>query len=208
MSPTPDRIRRERTVTAMATPDTVGLLAERVTNLISHGRRIAIARRYRYVNDAPEVTVGLTPDGDPEVWQNDDGAGFYVRLKPGIMAGFGFAAYAMNDVCEADAWKRYRGDDKRRDMTRVDITGGMTGDGPARDDALTILHWNRDSVCTETVVAFDYETGRHNDLTRMRDELPEHVANLSDKQPWENQDILERTLAALEAHAAVQAVSS
>ena len=37
----------------------------------------------------------------------------------------------------------------------VDLEGGRDGEGPGHYDALTVLHWNRDGVCTERVVAFD-----------------------------------------------------
>jgi hypothetical protein len=39
------------------------------------------------------------------------------------------------------------------------------------------------------------------DLDAIRDELREHVANLGDKQPWDNRVMFDRVLAALEAHA-------
>lgn len=45
--------------------------------------------------------------------------------------------------------------------------------------------------------------GCTDDLGAVRGKLREHVANLGDKQPWENRDMFERVLAALDANAAV-----
>jgi len=163
-----DRINTLRHVTAMAALDTVDMLADRVENLLRHGRRMTMARRYTYVDQPPELTAGLTVDGKPHRWSKDDGAGFTVRLNPGLLTGFGFAAYANDgSATEAEAWMRYHAAEavhgdwsrRRRDMTLVEITGGLPGDGPARDDKLVIRYWNRDGVCDEVVVAFDYDTG-------------------------------------------------
>lgn len=212
MGPTPDRLRTMRQTTALVALDTIDILAGRVMNLLSHGRRITVTRRYTYVDEPPEVTAGLTLDGEPKVWKRDDGAGFGVHLKPGLLSGFGFSCYAHEgNTTEEEAWTRYRAGkstsgnyfERRRDVTEVRIGGGLPGDGPARDDELVIRHWNGDGVCDERVVAFDYDTGRHNDLTKVRDELREHMANIGDKQPWDNKAMFDRVLAALEANAAV-----
>lgn len=157
------RIRTERHVTAMAALDTVELLAQRVTNLLSHDRRMAMTNRYAYVNDPPELTVGLLLE-DMRLWSQADAVGFTVRLRPGMLIGFGFVAYRHEGSgTEADAWKRYhacKADsasffERRRSMTRVEITGGLPGDGPARDDRIVIQAWNGDGVCDERVIAFD-----------------------------------------------------
>lgn len=164
MTGSPDRIRAQRHVTAMAALDTVDLLAERVQQLLSHGRRMTMTRRYTYVNDPPEVIAGLTVRGEPKLWRQDDGAGFDVRLGPDMLAGFGFIAHGHDgSATEAEAWKRYHAakaessnfSERRRDMTLVEITGGMAGDGPARDDLIVIRAWNRDGVADERVIAFD-----------------------------------------------------
>lgn len=164
------RIRTQRHVTAMAALDTVELLAQRVTNLLSHGRRMAMTRRFVYVNDRfvyvndpPELTVGLVLE-DAKLWSQVDAMGFTVRLRPGPLVGFGFVAYQHEGSgTEAEAWKRYhayKADsasffERRRDMTHVEIIGGLPGDGPARDDRIVIQAWNRDGVCDERVIAFD-----------------------------------------------------
>lgn len=164
MTASPDRLRSQRHVQAMAALDTVELLAGRVQQLPSHGRRMTMTRRYTWTNEPPEVTAGLVLDGEPKLWRQDDGVGFVVRLAPGLLAGFGFAAYGHEgSATEAEAWARYHAaeatnDDwfkRRRDMTLVEVTGGLAGDGPARDDLIVIRAWNRDGVCDERVVGFD-----------------------------------------------------
>ena len=186
MGPTPDRILRQRDVHAMVALDTVEALAERVKNLLAHSRRITTARRYAtYTQQPPEVLTGQTVD-DIHVWNKNGNAGISVRLKPGVMAGFGFAAYHYENPTEAGEWKRYHAtentsDDffqRRRDMTNVEIQGGLPGDGPARDDKLVIRHWNKDGVCDEIVAAFDHgpdreDVARHLYLTDVGDD-PEH----------------------------------
>lgn len=168
MPATPDRINRQRHVTAMVALDTFDLLAARVVKLLESGRRMTLVTRYTYTGHTPVVTPGLTLYEPPKVWHQEGGAaGINVQLQPGIR-GFGFAIFPGdgNDT-EAEAWRRYRAgkaesekySERRRDMIEVEIQGGMPGDlGPARDDQLIIRHWNQDGVCQETVVAFDYDT--------------------------------------------------
>lgn len=159
---TTDRIARERHLHAMVALDTFDHIAERVRNLLSHGRRITVTDRFTYVDSPPEVTAGLTVDRI-EPWASDRGKGLRVLLKPGLLAGFGIAAYAGKNDTEKQEWKRFhagksvsdRWDERRRDMTEVTITGGLTGDGPARDDQLVIRDYNRDGVCDEKVIVFD-----------------------------------------------------
>jgi hypothetical protein len=163
MAPTPDRILRERHITCMAALDTMPHIVTRVQNLLAHGRRITTTQRYTYVDQPPEVTAGLTVDRVNPWTQKNGNTGIAVHLNPGLTAGFGVGAYAGENDTEAGEWKKYHAaasisDDpfkRRRDMTRVTITGGLPDDGPARDDQLIIRAWNRDGVCQETVVAFD-----------------------------------------------------
>lgn len=200
MSPSPHRILHVRTgLSAMVALDTFDDLATRVENLLSHGRRIAMTRRYTYVNTAPELAAGLTLDGPPRRWhQNDGGKGLHVTLKPGIRA-LGFSAYPHDSATEAMVWARYHANkDDRRDMTRIDITGGLPGDGPARDDSLVIRWWNNSAVCTENVIAFDYGSVGPSVLASARQELTNHMANLSGCQPWEIRDLLQRLQSTLE----------
>lgn len=168
------RIRTQRDLHAIVALDNIDMLAERVTNLLRHGRRMTTVRRYTYVDSPPEVTAGLTLDGEPNLWKADDSAGFGVHLNPGIMSGFGFSCRAIDGgATEKEAWVRFHAAEsqstdwfkRRRDMTEVHITGGLAGDGPARDDQIVIRHWNGDGVCEEVVVAFDYDTrdGREKD---------------------------------------------
>jgi hypothetical protein len=164
---TVDRCRTQRDLHAMVALDNIDVLAERVTNLLSHGRRITLSRRYTYIDEPSQVTAGLILDREPNLWHARDGAGFGVSLKPGLTAGFGFSCYGHDgNTTEKEAWARFHAaesiaDDwfkRRRDMTEIRITGGLPSDGPARDDRLVIRAWNRDGVCNEVVVAFDYDT--------------------------------------------------
>lgn len=204
------RILKERDVTAMVALDTIGALTTRVLNLLSHGRRMTMCRRFTYLDNPPEVTAGLTVHGTPRPWSNDNSTGFEVRLQPGLLTSFGFVAYKQTAATEATAWQRYHDAEgmsdawhkRRRDMTQVHITGGQPDTGPARDDQLVIRAWNGEGVCTETVIAFDYDTGRHNDLAVVRDELRAHLAAIGDQQPWDNRRMFDRVMAALDGHAA------
>lgn len=206
MSPSPQRVLTERNVHSMAALDTIDLIEQRVRNLLSHGRRITVAcRPYTWTGGAPEVTAGLTVAEDVKAWRDGDGAGFSVLLAtsgPSIGQRLGVAAYGSDgNTTQAEAWKRYHAGkaessdwhERRRDMTHVQIVGGLRGDGPARDDSLTIQSWNRDGVCSETVVAFDYDTGPGR-LTRLRQEVQDHIDNLADKQPWDNRAMFEHVL--------------
>ncbi len=155
---TNDRVMTQRShCNAMVALDTADVLAQRVVNLLSHGRRITIVRRYVDRNGTPEVYAGLTPSQEPNVWNRNGSSGFGVRLdQPGRLHAFGFSAQAGVNDTEEGEWKRYHADD-RVDMTEIIITGGLDGDGPARDDHLEIRHWNTYGVCEEIVVAFDNE---------------------------------------------------
>ena len=154
-----------RTVTAMVALDTVELLAERVCNLLAHGRRISMTDRYLHSDRPPALTVGLVLDAEPRLLRHADGsASFGVQLAPGLTAGFGFAAHAFcggeydgDAGTEVRAWDRWHaGAGRRYDLTKVDIVGGLAGDGPGRDDGLVIQRWNSEGVCREWVIGFDY----------------------------------------------------
>lgn len=153
------RITTDHDITAMVALDTIQPLAERITRILSHGRRIAIAhRRATYLNDAPEVHAGLTVARNPKLWDRDGGIGFHVALtgdSNSLVAGFGFSAYP-GEQCdtEDEVWRRYRVE-RRRNMTEVRIVGGIEGSGPQPTDRITIRIWNKDGVCGETVIAFD-----------------------------------------------------
>lgn len=164
-----DRIRTQRHTEAMVALDNFDLIVARVRKLLSYDRRISMTQRYSWVNDAPELHVGCTLDKDARnggivEGTSADGRHFGVYLRPGLLNGFGFSAYASDgNATEAEAWKRYHaGDDatnhwgKRRNMIRLTLNGGMDGDyGPARDDLIVIRAWNEHGVCDERVIGFD-----------------------------------------------------
>ena len=149
-----DRIATDHYVQAAVAADTVGPLIERVTKLLSYGRRMALAERYTWVNDPPSLYAGLT------VVKLDTWAGgIDARLTPGIV-GFGFSLDSEGDT-EEDAWKRYHAGkadsplfaERRRNVTIVEITGGVHGPGPG--DQIIIRPWNDDGVCHEHVIVFE-----------------------------------------------------
>lgn len=167
-----ERIRTSRNVHAMVALDNFALIEARIRKLLSYGRRIAMTQRYTWINDAPELKVGLLVNTEAHgsgivSSRQDDGAHLSVYLRPGITAGFGISAYASDgNATEAEAWKRFHAAksesanyfERRRRMTEIVLTGGMEGDaGPARDDLIVIRAWNDDGVCNERVIAFDTE---------------------------------------------------
>ncbi|TDC59425.1 hypothetical protein E1258_18005 [Micromonospora sp. KC207] len=113
------------------------------------------------------MATGLTLDPDApsggihESIRDDHHLG--VTLRPGLMSGFAIAAYTSDrNTTEADVWKRWNAAKdatdrwlKPRRLILIDITGGLPGDGPARDDKLIIRAFNDDAVCDERVIVFD-----------------------------------------------------
>lgn len=164
-----DRLRTERHINAMVALDNFDLLTARVRKLLSYDRRISMTQRYTYTDQPPELYVGCTLDKEARSGgiiegQSADGRHFGVYLRPGLLTGFGFSAYTSDgNATEAEAWKRYHaGDeatnhwDKRRNMVRLTLNGGMGGDyGPARDDLIVVRAWNEHGVCDEKVIGFD-----------------------------------------------------
>ena len=165
-----NRIRTSRHVEAMVALDNWELLTARVRKLLSWDRRIAMTQRYTYIEQPPELHVGCTLDKDARnggiiEGGDDTGRHFGVYLRPGLLTGFGFSAYASDgNTTEAEAWKRYRAPEKyvtdhwskRRNMTLLTLNGGMDGDsGPARDDLIVVRAWNEHGVCDEKVIGFD-----------------------------------------------------
>lgn len=149
MSPSPDRVLRERTVTCLAATDTIAAITLRVRNLLAAERRITIVDRYTHTEGTPDVYTGLTVE---EIRTGKEG-GIGVHLKPdrhgfGIHPTFGFGE------TEAELWDLYHRE-QREHLTRVDLRGGLPGDHPAGDDRLVIRHWISDRVCREWVVVFD-----------------------------------------------------
>jgi hypothetical protein len=131
------------------------------------------------------MKVGLTV-GEVKVWKRDDSAGIGVHLRPGL-EGFGINAYSGEADTEKEAWARFHADTntpkKLRDLTEVTINGGMTGDGPARDDLLVIREWNTHGVCDERVIGFDYGPDRQ----RQQETLARHlwIADAGDPGKWD-----------------------
>lgn len=161
------RVRTQRHVEVMLALDNFQAVADRIRNLVSSGRRIAMTQRYTGSPHPPELYVGLTLDrrarGDGIVEGGDD-TGRHLMVYLTSLRGFGLSAYAHDgNTTEAEARERYRkgadSDDhwaRRRNLTVITINGGLGGDSPARDDSITIEHWNEHGVCDERVIGFDY----------------------------------------------------
>ncbi|GGM27533.1 hypothetical protein GCM10011608_10430 [Micromonospora sonchi] len=165
----PARILTQRDCTAMAALDTMPHLAQRVRNLLSHGRRITVATRLTHVDIPPEVTAGLTVDQDARdggitETVREHSHHFGVLLRPGLTSGFGFGAFASDGYrTESEARKLFHAAEsissdpfaRRENLTEVRISGGLPGDGPSTTDKLIVRRWNSAGVCKETVVVFD-----------------------------------------------------
>lgn len=167
MAPDPIRFLKSRDTRGMAAPDTIDAIIYRVQALLSHERRMTLMQRYTHQDAAPTVVAGLTVarmDKPINTWKNDTDAGISVQLDPGINS-FGISTAAAWDATEKAAWARYHraNADKRykgpENFTEVIFRGGLPGDGPARDDQLTINAWNSAGVCMQTTIAFDYDGG-------------------------------------------------
>lgn len=146
-SPSPDRIRRCRTVTCMAATDTIAAITERVRNMLAAGRRITVADRYSHTEGPPDVVAGLTVE---EIRPGREG-GIGVHLGPGR---YGFGIHPIPGETEAEAWARYHRE-YRENLTRVELRGGLPGEAPCPDDRLVIRHWISDRVAREWVIVFD-----------------------------------------------------
>ncbi len=158
------RVLTMRDVTTFVACDTAAALADRVRNLLAARRRITTATHLLYPDGnttvVPEVTVGLTPSGDP-IWRETElGMTFTVELGTSLLDWFGFSASrGIEDTVKQVATRFHRQHrDARRDATEIRIVGGMPGDTPARDDQITLRFWNSSGVCRVLVVAFDYGT--------------------------------------------------
>lgn len=152
----PARIGRLPEVTAMAAIDTIDLLADRVRLLLSHGRRMTLVSRWTDDDEAtPTVETGLTMRGELEVRRTTGGVVVAAHLFPSLARTFGFSASYGTEDTEAQGWQQYHhpsGD--RRGLTRVTVSGGLPGNGPAATDRIVIRHWGPHR-CRETIVAFD-----------------------------------------------------
>lgn len=156
----PQRILTDQRVVAACALDTVPLLARRVTNLLSWGRRMSVAHRF-LTSEALDLKAGLTVDhgqGDRAITfrADDHYASFSVYLTPGL-EGFSFAVFASDgNTTEEQVWKRYHSDGRNSEITTVNMIGGGEGNrAPGKEDRITITYWNQRGVGRQTVVGFD-----------------------------------------------------
>lgn len=172
------RIMNNRAVKAMVAADTYQDLAARVANLFGHHRHISLVEGQLYPDGTrdgtPQLRTGLTLLRPAEKWTRTDGArGITVALQPDLCS-LGFSVGGADTPDERAQWERHDAGDLAG-LTQVRITGGMNGDGPARDDTLVIRQWNDRATCRETIIGFDYGTGPCN-LTTLLPELDQYMA--------------------------------
>ena len=141
----------------MVAVDTFDRLADRVERLLSHGRPMAMSRRYTWTQEPPELYAGQTVRRTHR-WSSGDQGGLSVVLEPGI-ACFEFAYHGP--ATSKHEWARFHAakadspifGERRRNMTCVAIYGD--GEYPLWDDRIVIQEWNDDGVCDERVIVFD-----------------------------------------------------
>jgi hypothetical protein len=184
----PQRILSEHDIDAMVAGDTVDLLVERVTGMVTAGRGMALAvRESTYTNPPVVLTSGWKLDTSARsggVWVDRNFSAHDGQLHSlwcGIalttggdryedQMGFGFGESLhknSGNATEREAWDRYHQhqaehDDhfqRRRDMTHIAIIGGVPGRRYTAKDSITVSAWNRDGVCTEKVLGFDNVDG-------------------------------------------------
>lgn len=162
---------------AMAAPDSLEAIANRIKRMVKAGRGMVLAvREFTYLGDPPVLHAGLrldtgAHDGGFSVADSGDQVHCSVRFTNGSggfydSCWFGFNErtyeYSGNET-EAAAWKRYKtspdgGDDRlarRRNMTHVSFVGGLPGYRWQHPDRIVITDWNDDGVATEKTLGFE-----------------------------------------------------
>lgn len=200
-----NRLRTHRTVTEMVALDTINELAARVTQLLSHGRRVAMTCQSTYSDDTRgylDVRAGLELACPVEIVERHGVVNVSVRLGRGLLDGFGFSADPTNSPTAADVWRRYhQGQADRYSMTQIEINGGMAGDGPCTEDRLTVRRWTDNGRLEERTIVFDAGTGPCT-LVPLRERLDLFWANLTDQQPWDVRKMLQDLRDGLHEHLA------
>ncbi len=201
----PDRF-AELTLCEMVAVDTIVPIAGRIETMFSHGRRITAVRRFVYSDGTTsdlELKAGLTLAEPPLLQAHDRGQiTFDVRLGTSTLDWFGLVAALGDGETAHDVWQRHsRGNDARRNMTQVELTGGLPAAGPARGDQLTVRNWNSHGVCREIQFVFDHGTGPC-ELAPLRTQLDQFMAGLRDMQPWDVRKMLEELQEGLRTHLA------
>lgn len=159
--PKPERILTHHDVTAACALDTVPLLAARVRNLLSWGRRISVASRWLGARDGDlDLHAGLVVAEDMGgrvirgLVRPGEYATFSVQLTGGVIVAFD--AYAADEgATEMQVWRRYH-DGERRRITLVRVVGGLDDRvSPGACDQITITSWGPNGAGRQTTVGFD-----------------------------------------------------
>jgi hypothetical protein len=165
---------------AMVAGDSFDAIVERLQRMVTAGRSMILAvREFTYLGRPPVLYGAMRLDTDAH------GGGFRfartdrdVRCEATLTNGdgydgtrwFGFSVgtyqYSGNES-ESVAWHRYEsspdgGDDRmarRRDMTHIAFTGGLSGWKYQHGDQIVITDWNWDGVATELTLGFEPAEG-------------------------------------------------
>lgn len=162
-----DHLRTGFDVGAVVAGDTIEPLAERITKMLSHDRRLVKIHRYAH-GQTMKTDPGLRPDPGREdaislkAQRYPEGLRqFWVDLSPGIH-GFGFSA--TDSSLERRLRPTYERHHKRwiegstgdsiydQPVTYVHVTGRGTEAG--RDDRIEIESWNEHGVGQLTTIVF------------------------------------------------------
>lgn len=168
----PNGILREQDVEMMVAADSFEPLVARIEAMVRAGRRMVLAVR---VYGGLTLDVGARGRGvwcdvrsGKDVWCCAVLTGGVESVDSRIGLSFGADVYpGSGNETAAQAWQRYHSHqaiaashfERRRDMTHVEISGGLPGRRYRREDQIVISDWNRDGVCTERTLGFDLEDG-------------------------------------------------
>jgi hypothetical protein len=177
-----DDILTEPEVEAVVAGDSFDQLVERISRMVRvPDRRLSLAiREFIHTGATAKVYGGLAVDtaafeGGFRSGRDERRAWCHFVLTDGSddhdgLYGVGFDADIYRDSgneTHSEAWRRYKHHEaehadyfrRRRCMTHIAISGGLLGLRYKADDMITISKWNRDGVCTEKVIGFDYVNG-------------------------------------------------
>lgn len=160
-----DYLRTEHTIGAIVALDTIDILAERITRMVSHDRRMVKIHRYGHHGHLT-IDPGLRPDPEnpdaislKNLRYPEGNRQFWVDLSPGIH-GFGFSSEVPREASLRDRYTRHHkrlttgeGDSiYEQPVTHVTITGRGTEAG--RSDRIDIEDFNVHGVAILTTIVF------------------------------------------------------
>lgn len=162
---------KHRDLYAFVATDTFDVIVERIRNLVESGRRMSIISWYDSTRATPDFKVGLTIDPearDGGILITEGGYQGHRSLVYCLTPGLDSFGISVNETIgtEEQAAARWNADPKelfsrRKDVTRVEITGGWSPDRDqqGRDDEIRIDRVNEYGVQHTTVIRFDTPWG-------------------------------------------------